>query len=104
MLHALEEYEIYISTKSACSDSKSISKPVYALTSDEELAKTSLRISISSITTKEEIDYFIEKFDICYNRLTNLRQIIYLFLFTKIYVKLTQMYTISLTSGVANLI
>ena len=73
MLHALEEYEIYISTKSACSDSKSISKPVYALTSDEELAKTSLRISISSITTKEEIDYFIEKFDICYNRLTNLR-------------------------------
>lgn len=73
MLHALEEYEIYISTKSACSDSKSISRGVYALTNDEELAKSSVRISISSITTKEEIDYFIDKFDICYNRLTNLK-------------------------------
>lgn len=73
MLHALEEYEIYISTKSACSSANSISKPVYALTNDEELARRSLRISIASITTKDEIDYFLEKFDVCYNRLTNLR-------------------------------
>ncbi len=73
MLHALEEYEIYISTKSACSNDKTISDAVYALTNDLELAKSSIRISISSITTKDEIDYFINKFDVCYNKLTNLR-------------------------------
>ena len=73
MLHALEEYEIYISTKSACSDSKSNSKAVFALTSNEELSKSSIRISISSITTREEINYFLDKFDICYNKLTNLK-------------------------------
>ena len=73
MLHALEEYEIYISTKSACSSNKAISEAVYALTNDLDLAKSSIRISISSITTKEEINTFIEKFDICYNKLTNLR-------------------------------
>ena len=73
MLHALEEYDIYISTKSACSSNKAISDAVYALTNDLDLAKSSIRISISSITTKEEIDYFIDKFNICYNKLTNLR-------------------------------
>lgn len=73
MQHALEEYDIYISTQSACSSSKSISRSVYALTNSEELAKSSIRISISYITTKEELDYFIDKFDICYNKLTNLR-------------------------------
>lgn len=73
MLHALEEYEIYISTKSACSSDKDISESVYALTNDLDLAKRSIRVSISSITTKEEIDYFIDKFDMCYNKLTNLR-------------------------------
>lgn len=73
MLHALEEYDIFISTKSACSSDKAISEAVLELTHDLDLAKSSIRISISSITTKEELDYFIEKFDICYNRLTNLR-------------------------------
>lgn len=73
MLHALEEYDIYISTKSACSSNKAISESVYALTNNIDLAKSSIRISISSITTKEEIDYFINKFDICYNKLANLR-------------------------------
>ena len=73
MLHALEEYDIYISTKSACSDTNSISKGVFALTHNLDISKSSIRISISSITTKEEIDTFLEKFDICYNKLTNLR-------------------------------
>lgn len=72
MLHALEEYDIYISTKSACSNTLT-SLAVYELTNDLSKSKSSIRISISSITTKEEIDYFIEKFDICYNKLTNLR-------------------------------
>jgi len=74
MQHALEEYEIYVSTKSACSDSNSKSKAVYALTNNQELSTSSIRISLSHLTTKEEIDYFINKFDSCYNILTNLKK------------------------------
>ena len=72
-LHALEEFDIYISTKSACSSNDSKSDAVYALTKDDILSKHSIRISLSSLTTKEELDYFIDKFQICYNKLTNLR-------------------------------
>ena len=54
-LHALEEYEVYISTKSACSGSNSMSNSVYALTKDKELSNGSLRISLSYMTTEEEI-------------------------------------------------
>lgn len=73
MLHALEECEIYISTQSACSSNKSESRAVYAVTKNLEVASTSLRISISKLTTKEEINKFLESFDKCYNKLTNLR-------------------------------
>ncbi len=72
-LHALEQYDIYISTKSACSSSNSKSDAVYALTKDLERAKSSLRISISHLTTKSEIDEFIKYFSICYDELTNLK-------------------------------
>ena len=73
MLHALEEYDIYISTQSACSSGKTESRAVYACTKDMECATSSLRISISKLTTKEEINKFLEAFDMCYNKLTNLR-------------------------------
>lgn len=73
MLHALERYEIYISTQSACSSSNSKSKAVLALTHDHSRASSSIRISLSYITTKEEIDEFIKYFDICYKELTCLR-------------------------------
>ena len=68
MLHALERYDIYISTQTACSTG-TISKSVYALTRDETKAKSSIRISLSHLTKEEEIDYFLEKFDICYKEL-----------------------------------
>ena len=59
MLHALEEDDIYISTQSACSSNNPVSKAVLEVTKDELSARHSIRISISHITTKEEIDYFI---------------------------------------------
>lgn len=71
--HALEKYEIYISTQSACSDSNSKSKSVLALTNDINRASSSIRISLSHLTTKEDVNYFIDKFKICYDELTNLR-------------------------------
>ena len=47
----------------------SISKAVYAVTKDEEAASSSLRISLSYLTTKDEIDTFLKCFEICYNKL-----------------------------------
>ena len=69
MMHALEEEDIYISTKSACSDINSKSESVYYLTNDIERAKSSIRISISYLTTKNEIDKFLEVFKQKYNKL-----------------------------------
>ena len=66
MQHALEKYDIYISTKTACSSKSSKSKAVYALTNDEERAKTSIRISLSYVTTNEEITKFLNLFGVEY--------------------------------------
>ena len=68
-VHALEEYEIYISTKSACSGANSMSNSVYALTKDKELSNESLRISLSYMTTEDEVDKFLSVFDKCYKKL-----------------------------------
>jgi len=68
MLHALEAHDIYISTQSACSTG-TISKAVMALTHDEARAASSIRVSISYVTTKEEIDEFIKYFKECYSEL-----------------------------------
>lgn len=72
-LHALEQYEIYISTKSACSSNNSISNVVFEITKNIEYATTSIRISLSHMTTYEEINKFKECFDKCYKKLTNLK-------------------------------
>ena len=61
MQHALEEYEIYISTQTACS-SGDYSRAVYAVTHSKEKASHSIRVSLSYKTTYEEIDDFIDVF------------------------------------------
>ena len=61
MLHALAEEDIYISTMTACSTSKS-SRAVYIVTNNSEKSKHSLRISLSYLTTKEELDLFLNSF------------------------------------------
>ena len=69
MLHALEGYDIYVSTQTACSTGN-YSKAVYAVVNDKDKASRSLRISISYLTTKEEIDEFIKAFSECLNKLS----------------------------------
>ena len=64
-IHYLDSKGIFISTKSACSKSNEISKSVYAVTKNEEYANRSLRISLSHLTTKEEINIFVEAFKCC---------------------------------------
>ena len=62
MQHALEEFDIYLSTQTACSSSE-YSKAVYAVTRDKDRAQHSIRISLSYKTTKEEIDFFVSIFE-----------------------------------------
>lgn len=68
-IHAMDSHDVYISTKSACSSSKSMSDAVYAVTKNRDYATNSLRISLSYLTKEEEIDEFLQIFDICYNDL-----------------------------------
>lgn len=69
MLHALEEDEIYISTQSACSSNNSKSRAVFAITNNEEAALHSIRVSLSSLTTEEEVKIFLDSFDKWYKKL-----------------------------------
>lgn len=60
VLHALEEKDILISTRSACSSKTSdISRVMQQLHLPDDIAKSALRISISDLTKEEEIDKFI---------------------------------------------
>lgn len=68
-VHSLEEEDIYISTKSACSSNSSLSTPVLEVTKDQNRAKSSIRISLSYLTTKEEINKFLDTFNKCYHKL-----------------------------------
>ena len=62
VLKELENHEIYLSTTTACSLGSSPSKSVMAITGDEKLASNTLRISISHLTSEEEINEFIKIF------------------------------------------
>ncbi len=67
----LENYEIYVSTKTACCPTNTISRSVYALTNDKKIALYTLRVSLSHLTTEKEIEDFLKYFDVCYNKLIN---------------------------------
>ena len=72
LLHSLEEFEIYISTQSACSVS-TISKAVMALTNSKDRASSSIRVSLSYKTTQEEIELFIKYFKECVEKLRSVK-------------------------------
>lgn len=64
LVHALEAYDIYISTKSACSSKHTdVSHTLAAMHLDDEIAKSALRISFSHLTTQQEIDTFLKALD-----------------------------------------
>lgn len=67
-IHAMEEEDIYLGTKSACSTGD-ISDSVYSIYKDREIASYSIRISLSYKNTKEEVNRFIEIFDKVYDKL-----------------------------------
>ena len=59
ILKELEKNEIYVSTTTACALGDAPSKSVLAITNDKSLASNTIRISISHLTKKSEIDKFI---------------------------------------------
>ena len=63
----LEEKGIYLSTTSACSLGNTPSKSVYAVTKDLEMAKNSIRVSMSHLTTLDELKIFIKEFKDIYD-------------------------------------
>ena len=68
-IHAMEEEDIFISTKSACSTSD-LSSSVYSIYKDNNIATHSIRISLSYKNTIEEVNKFNEVFDKVINKLS----------------------------------
>ncbi len=61
IVHALEDYDIYVSTRSACSSKNDKpSRVLLAAGMDVDRAKSALRVSFSPENTIEEVDRFIE--------------------------------------------
>jgi cysteine desulfurase len=68
LINALSDKEIYISTKTACAK-EDVSESIMALYNDAKRASSSIRISISHITTADEIERFINYFKLVYEEL-----------------------------------
>ncbi len=59
----LDERDICLSAKSACSAANSPSRPVFAVTKDKKNALSSFRVSLSHLTTKGELDKLLEELE-----------------------------------------
>ncbi len=70
-INALNEYNIYIGSNTACS-SGNISPTVFNIYGDKARALTTLRISISHLTSIDEINTFLSVFDKIYKNLKQL--------------------------------
>ena len=66
----LDARGICVSVKSACSSDGLPSRAVFAVSHDRRNALSSWRISLSHLTTEQELDDFMQAFDSCYNALT----------------------------------
>ena len=65
----LGKHGVCVSVKSACSVEGTPSKAVFAVSRDRKNALSSWRISLSHLTTEEEITEFLQIFDRCYQEL-----------------------------------
>ena len=68
MINALDKYEVYLSTNTACSSGE-VSHSVMAIYDDLKRAKHTLRISLSHVTTTDEINKFLNIFSEVYDSL-----------------------------------
>ena len=70
-IHALEKRDIYVGTNTACSKGGP-SSTIMAVYDDEKRANTSIRISLSHLTSFDDLNKFLYSFDIVYNKLLEL--------------------------------
>ena len=66
----LDARGVCVSVKSACSSDGLPSRAVFAVSRDRRNALSSWRISLSHMTTEQELTDFMQAFDACYNALT----------------------------------
>ncbi|MDD4154370.1 MAG: cysteine desulfurase family protein [Bacilli bacterium] len=59
MIKELSKFDIYVSNHSACASNTSKSQAILALTDDQKRASSSLRVSLSHLTTKLELRMFL---------------------------------------------
>lgn len=72
LLHTLEDQGIYVSAGSACASNKpAVSATLKAIGVEKDLLDSTIRFSISILTTKEELDYTL---GILYDRIPMLRK------------------------------
>lgn len=64
----LSEQGVCVSVKTACSSDGAPSRAVFAVSGDRRRALSSWRISLSHLTTGDEIEEFLRIFDLCYHR------------------------------------
>lgn len=69
ILDKFEEHNIILSAKTSCCPITTPSKLVYALTKDKQKASSSIRVSLSYKTTKEEVEEFMKVFDLIYKEI-----------------------------------
>ena len=68
-VHALERHEVYVSTTTACSSLQESVILNELSCGDKSISTTSIRVSISHLTTSSEIQEFLEIFDKVWNEL-----------------------------------
>lgn len=72
LLHKLESYDIIVGTGSACSSKNRHSRVLKSIGYDDKVLDGVLRVSFSSQTTIEEVDYAVEKINLCINELSKM--------------------------------
>jgi cysteine desulfurase len=65
LIARLDEAGVYVSSKSACCAPASPSRPVLAMTGDRKRAMNTVRLSLSHMTTADEIDEALRAFRAC---------------------------------------
>lgn len=73
IVHAFEEYDIFISTTSACSSKKgTVSGTLKSMHVDEKIATSAVRVSLDENNTLQEAEEFLRVFDILYKKFEKL--------------------------------
>lgn len=68
-LHALERHEVYVSTTTACSSLEESTVLKAISNGNKDVSTTSIRVSLSHLTSSSDIQEFLEIFDTVWNEL-----------------------------------